>query len=112
MRAIKKLKNLTFAIHEAVWWVVSELEDWLYPYKDRLTPEESFQIRVKDFDTGENFMVEELIQSQNERIERLQDEMINVQTKLAEHEERFKTRVKIKKGSSSVSGDIKNIFNS
>ena len=112
MRAIKKFKNLMFTVHEAVWWVVSELEDWLYPYKDRLTPEESFQIRVKDFDTGENFMVEELIQSQNERIERLQDEMINVQTKLAEHEERFKTRIKIKKGSSSVSGDIKNIFNS
>ena len=101
-----------FSIHEGLWLIVSELEDWLYPYKDRLTPEESFQIRVKDFDTGENFMVEELIQSQNERIERLQDEMINVQTKLAEHEERFKTRIKIKKGSSSVSGDIKNIFNS
>ena len=112
MRAIKKLKNLIFSIHEAVWWVVSEIEDWLYPYKDRLTPEESFQIRVKDFDTGENYMVEELIQSQNERIERLQDEMINVQNKLAEHEEKFKTRVRIKKGSSSVSGDIKNIFNS
>ena len=112
MRAIKKLKNLIFSIHEAVWWVVSELEDWLYPYKDRLTPEESFQIRVKDFDTGENYMVEEIIQSQNERIERLQDEMINVQNKLAEHEEKFKTRVKIKRGSSSVSGDIKNIFNS
>ena len=112
MRAIKKLKNLTFSIHEAVWWVVSELEDWLYPYKDRLTPEESFQIRVKDFDTGENYMVEDLIQSQNERIERLQDEMINVQTKLAEHEEKLKTRIRIKKDSTSVSGDIKNIFNS
>ena len=112
MRAIKKVKNILFTIHEGVWWIVSEIEDWLYPYKDRLTPEESFQIRVKDFETGENYMVEELIQSQNERIERLQDEMINVQTKLAEHEERFKTRIKIKKGSSSVSGDIKNIFNS
>ena len=112
MRAIKKLKNLTFSIHEAVWWVASEIEDWLYPYKDRLTPDESFQIRVKDFDTGENYMVEEIIQSQNERIERLQYEMINVQNKLAEHEEKFKTRVKIKRGSSSVSGDIKNIFNS
>ena len=112
MRAIKKVKNMLFTIHESVWWIVSEIEDWLYPYKDRLTPEESFQIRVKDFDTGENYMVEELIQSQNERIERLQDEMINVQNKLAEHEERFKTRVRIKKGSSSVSGDIKNIFNS
>jgi len=57
-------------------------------------------------------MVEEHIQSQNERIERLQDEMITVQMKLAEHEERFKTRIKIKKGSTSVSGEIKNIFNS
>ena len=112
MRAIKKVKNILFTIHESVWWIVSEIEDWLYPYKDRLTPEESFQIRVKDFETGENYMVEELIQSQNERIERLQDEMINVQMKLAEHDERFKTRIKIKKGSSSVSGEIKNIFNS
>ena len=112
MRAIKKVNNILFTIQESVWWIVSEIEDWLYPYKDRLTPEESFQIRVKDFDTGENYMVEELIQSQNERIERLQDEMINVQNKLAEHEEKFKTRVKIKSGSSSVSGYIKNIFNS
>ena len=112
MRAIKKVKNMLFTIHESVWWIVSEIEDWLYPYKDRLTPEESFQIRVKDFDTGENYMVEELIQSQNERIERLQDEMINVQTKLAEHEEKLKTRIRIKKDSTSVSGDIKNIFNS
>ena len=112
MRAIKKVKNILFTIHESVWWIVSEIEDWLYPYKDRLTPEESFQIRVKDFDTGENYMVEELIQSQNERIERLQDEMINVQSKLAEHEEKFKTRIRIKKDSTSISGDIKNIFNS
>ena len=101
-----------FTVHEAVWWVVSELEDWLYPYRDRLTPEERFEIRVKDPMSGENFMVEEVIQQQNERIERLQDEMITVQMKLAEHEERFKTRVKIKKDSTSVSGDIKNIFNS
>ena len=104
--------KVLFKIREFAWVIVSEIEDWLYPYKDRLTPEESFQIRVKDFDTGENYMVEELIQSQNERIERLQDEMMTVQMKLAEHEERFKTRIKIKKSSSSVSGEIKNIFNS
>ena len=112
MRAIKKFKKLMFTIHEIVWWTVSELEDWLYPYKDRLTPEESFQIRVKDFDTGENYMVEEVIQSQNERIERLQDEMIDVQNKLAEYEQKLKTRIRIRKDSTSVSGDIKNIFNS
>ena len=104
--------KVLFKIREFVWMVADEIADWLYPYKDRLTPEESFQIRIKDFDTGENYMVEELIQSQNDRIERLQDEMINVQMRLSEHDDRFKTRVKIKKDSSSVSGDIKNIFNS
>ena len=109
MRAIKKLKNLAFSIHEAVWWIVSELEDWLYPYKDRLTPEESFQIRVKDFDTGENYMVEELIQSQNERIERLQDDMIWAKDRIAYLENKVKTKVKIKKESPSVSGSVRNI---
>ena len=104
--------KVLFKIREFAWVIVSEIEDWLYPYRDRLTPEERFEIRVKDPMSGENFMVEEVIQQQNERIERLQDEMINVQMKLSEHDDRFKTRVKIKKDSTSVSGDIKNIFNS
>ena len=97
-----------FTIHEIVWWTVSELEDWLYPYKDRLTPDESFQIRVKDFDTGENFMVEELIQSQNERIERLQDEMIWARDRIHYLENKVK-KVKVKKESPSVSGSVRNI---
>ena len=109
MRAIKKFKNLMFTVHEIVWWTVSELEDWLYPYKDRLTPEESFQIRVKDFDTGENYMVEEHIQSINERIERLQDEMIWAKDRIAYLENKVKTKVKIKKESPSVSGSVRNI---
>ena len=104
--------KILFKIREFAWVVVSEIEDWLYPYRNQLTPEEQFEIRVKDPMSGENFMVEEHIQQQNERIERLQDEMITVQMKLVEHDERFKTRVKIKKDSTSVSGDIKNIFNS
>ena len=104
--------KVLFKIREFAWVIVSEIEDWLYPYRNRLTPDEQFEIRVKDPMSGENFMVEEHIQSQNERIERLQDEMITVQMKLAEHEERFKTTDKIKKGSTSVSGEIKNIFNS
>ena len=104
--------KVLFKIREFAWVVADEIADWLYPYHNRLTPEEKFEVRVKDPMSGENFMVEDHIQSINERIERLQDEMINVQMKLAEHEERFKTRVKIKQGSTSVSGEIKNIFNS
>ena len=104
--------KILFNIREFLWVCVSEVEDWLYPYRDRLTPEERFEIRVKDPMSGENFMVEEHIQQQNERIERLQDEMINVQTKLAEHDQKLKTKIRLKKDSTSVSGDIKNIFNS
>ena len=106
------MMKVLFKIREFAWIVADEIADWLYPYRDRLTPEEQFEVRVKDPMSGEQYMVEEIIQSQNERIERLQDEMITVQMKLAEHEERFKTKVKIKKDSTSVSGDIKNIFNS
>ena len=98
-----------FAIHESVWWIVSELEDWLYPYKDRMTPEERFEIRVKDLDTGENYMVEEHIQSINERIERLQDEMIWAKDRIAYLENKVKTKVRIKKESPSVSGSVRNI---
>ena len=109
MRAIKKFKNLMFSIHELVWWTVSELEDWLYPYKDRLPPEESFQIRVKDLETGENYMVEEHIQSINERIERLQDEMIWAKERIYYLETKVKTKVSIKKDSPSVSGSVRNV---
>ena len=104
--------KVLFKIREFAWVIVSEIEDWLYPYRNRLTPEEQFEIRVKDPMSGENFMVEEHIQQQNERIEKLQDQMIYVLDKLAQHDQKFKTRIRIKKDSTSVSGDIKNIFNS
>ena len=104
--------KILFNIREFLWMIASEVEDWLYPYRNRLTPDEQFEIRVKDPMSGENFMVEEYIHSQNERIEKLQDQMIYDLHKLAQHDQKFKTRIKIKKSSSSVSGEIKNIFNS
>ena len=104
--------KVLFKIREFAWMVADEIADWLYPYRNSLTPEEQFEIRVKDPMSGENFMVEEYIHSQNERIEKLQDQMIYVLDKLAQHDQKFKTRIRIKKDSTSVSGDIKNIFNS
>jgi len=104
--------KVLFKIREFAWVIVSEIEDWLYPYRNRLTPEEQFEIRVKDPMSGENFMVEEHIQSQNERIERLQDEMITVLDEISTTRRKIQDKSKIKKGSTSVSGEIKNIFNS
>ena len=108
MRAIKKFKNLMFSIHELVWWTVSELEDWLYPYKDRITPEERFEIRVKNPASGEEYMVEEHIQSINERIERLQDEMMWAKDRIYYLENKVK-KVQVKKDSPSVSGSVRNV---
>jgi len=110
MRAIKKIKGLMFNIHEAVWWVVAEIEDWLYPYHDRLSPEEKFEIRVKDPVSGEDFMVEEHIKGLNEKISRLQDQMMDVNQQLQEHERRLKTRIQPRGESSSVSGKVKGMF--
>ena len=108
---MEKMK-LLFNIREFLWMIADEIADRLYPYHNRLTPDEQFEIRVKDPMSGENYMVEEVIQQQNERIEKLQDDMLTVMSRLAEHDQKLKTRIRIKKGSSSVSGDIKNIFNS
>ena len=99
-----------FNIHEAVWWVVAEIEDWLYPYHDRLTPEDKFEIRVKDSVSGEEFMVEEHIKGLNEKISRLQDQMMDVNQQLQEHERRLKTRIQPRGESSSVSGKVKGMF--
>ena len=35
MRLIKKIKRFFFGIHEIIWVVVHEIENWLYPYCDR-----------------------------------------------------------------------------
>jgi hypothetical protein len=110
LRAVRKIKRLMFNIHEMIWWIVSEIEDWLYPYHDRLTPEDKFEIRVKDPYTNEEYMVEEHIQGINEKINRLQDQMIDVNEQLRKHEEKLKFKVKKVTESPSVSGAVKKMI--
>ena len=107
LRAVRKIKRLMFNIHEMIWWIVAEIEDWLYPYHDRLAPEDKFEIRVKDPYTNEEYMVEEHIQGINEKLNRLQDQMIDVNEQLRKHEEKLKFKVKKIKSSPSVSGKVK-----
>ena len=110
LRAVRKIKRLLFNIHEIIWWFVSEIEDWLYPYHDRLTPEDKFEIRVKDPYSGEEYMVEEHIKGLNEKINRLQDQMIDVNEQLRKHEEKLKFKVKKVTESPSVSGAVKKMI--
>ena len=110
LRAVRKIKRLMFNIHEMIWWIVSEIEDWLYPYHDRLTPEDKFEIRVKDPILGEEYMVEEHIQGLQEKVNRLQDQMLDVNEQLRKHEEKLKFKVKKVTESPSVSGAVKKMI--
>tara|TARA_R100001443_G_C3285321_1_gene161423 strand:+ start:27 stop:359 length:333 start_codon:yes stop_codon:yes gene_type:complete len=85
------MKRFLFRVREFAWEVVCLFEDILYPYRNRLTPEEKYEYGMKDPVTGEMEMVEILIQANNERIERLQDEMINVMNRLYNIEQDLKS---------------------
>ena len=63
-----------------LWQIVSELEQRLYPYEKEDTND--FYYTVKNDDTGESYMIIEWIKSFDERIIRLQDDMIYVQNQL------------------------------
>ena len=83
--------KVLFKVREFVWVIVSEIEDWVYPYRTRLSPEEKYEHGMKDPMTGEITMIENLLQADNERIQRLQDEMINVQNRVYQIEQDLKS---------------------
>jgi predicted RNase H-like nuclease (RuvC/YqgF family) len=85
------MKRFLFKVREFVWVIVSEIEDWVYPYRTRLSPEEKYEHGMKDPMTGEITMIENLLQADNERIQRLQDEMINVQNRVYQIEQDLKS---------------------
>ena len=75
MRLIKKIKRFFFGIHEIIWVVVHEIENWLYPYCDR-----PVEYEYDEDTTSEISFLKAQMESANERIQRLQTEMIHVQS--------------------------------
>jgi len=72
---IKKIRIL-------LWQIVSDWEQRLYPYEKEDAGD--YYYTVKNEETGENYMIIEWIKSFDERIIRLQDEMMYVQSQLRE----------------------------
>ena len=70
------IKNIRILL----WQIVSELEQRLYPYEKE--DRNDYYYTVKNDETGENYMIIEWIKSFDERIQRLQDEMMYVQSQL------------------------------
>ena len=73
---IIEINKMFFKLREAIWWMVAELEDVLYPYYDR--PVQNW--RYPDVDEESEFDAH--MQSANDRIERLQSEMLYVQEEI------------------------------
>ena len=63
-----------------LWQIVSELEQKLYPYERE--DSNDYYYTVKNDETGENYMIIEWIKSFDERIQRLQDEMMWVMSEI------------------------------
>ena len=63
-----------------LWQIVSEWEQRLYPFEKE--DRNDYYYTVKNDDTGEEYMIIEWIKSFDERIVRLQDEMLYIQNEL------------------------------
>jgi len=82
-----------FKIQEAAWWFVAELEDALYPYRDREVTEPLWA-EGKGDDYGELTYLKSQMESANQRIERLQSEMIFVQSSINSLSDKRKISIK------------------
>lgn len=72
-----------FKIQEAAWWVVAELEDVLYPYRDREVTEPLW-VERGDLPVDEVVYLKHQMEANSQRVERLQEEMIHVLRRLGE----------------------------
>ena len=63
-----------------LWQIVSDLEQRLYPFEKE--DNNDYYYTVKNDETGETYMIIEWIKSFDERIQRLQDEMLYIQNEL------------------------------
>ena len=70
--------KLLFKIREFAWAIVSEVEDWLYPY--RVDPDSYLDDDEQPVD--EVVYLKAQMNSNNDRIDRLQSEMLYVTSKI------------------------------
>ncbi len=81
-----------FKIQEATWWIVAELEDWLYPYRDREVDRPLWA--EGEVSVDELSYLKSQMESANQRIERLQSEMIFVQSSINSLSDKRKISIK------------------
>ena len=71
------MKKFIFTVREYLWWGSEILSDILYPYTDDKYDSNSEKVTINTQSILDDYMM-----STNERVERLQSEMILVQNQL------------------------------
>ena len=72
-----------FRIREIAWAIVSEVEDWLYPYRTDATEPLWAEGSDSDDDGAVTYMKAQM-DANNDRIDRLQSEMLYVTSQISE----------------------------
>jgi hypothetical protein len=63
-----------------LWYIISDLEQKLYPFEKE--DRNDYYYMIKNPDTGEEYMIIEWLKSFDQKIDRLQDEMIWVKSEI------------------------------
>jgi len=79
---------MIFKIREILWWFVAELEDILYPYRESEGMDSLWASQSIDVDDVSEIRSQQT--AANDRIDRLQSEMIHVLSTLNDHENKLK----------------------
>lgn len=94
MKIIKIVKRILFGTQEIIWLFVHGIEDWLYPYCDR--PVEYLNDDYGEDSNDEINFLKIQMESANERIQRLQHEMLHVQATVDTLTDKRKITIKSK----------------
>jgi hypothetical protein len=88
--------NFIFKFRVLLWSFVSKLECFLYPYKNR-EPEIDYYYIVKNDETGEKYTILEWIKSLNQRLEKIEDDIVFVNNEMRKIDKLDLTIIELKK---------------
>ncbi len=79
---MKLIKKFIFKIKEIIWLISAGIEDWLYPYCDRPVDYHNELYFDNNDEVDDISNIYSQLESANERIQRLQSEMVLVLSKI------------------------------
>jgi hypothetical protein len=84
-----------------LWHIAYEVENYLYPYKNE-EPETDYFYIVKNDETGEEYTVLEWIKCLNQRVEKIEDDIVFINNELRKVDKLDLTLIELKKSFTKI----------